>query len=61
MCGIMGYVGDITDMKDVILSVLKALEYGGYDSAGIAIVENGNFWSQKKAGKLSELFEAIGT
>jgi len=61
MCGIMGYVGDRTDAKDIILEGLKALEYRGYDSAGIAIIENGNFWSEKRAGKLTELFAAIGT
>ena len=60
MCGIMGYVGDRTDTKNIIIDGLKALEYRGYDSAGIAIIENGNFWSEKKAGKITELINAIG-
>lgn len=61
MCGIMGYVGDRPDSKEIILEGLKALEYRGYDSAGIAVVENGNFWSEKRAGKISELISAVGS
>ena len=60
MCGIMGYVGDRTDSKKIIIDGLKALEYRGYDSAGIAIIQNGSFWSEKKAGKITELIAAIG-
>ena len=39
MCGIVGYVGDNERAQDVILDGLRRLEYRGYDSAGIAIVE----------------------
>ena len=38
MCGIVGYSGNETKAKEVILSGLEKLEYRGYDSAGIAIV-----------------------
>jgi glucosamine--fructose-6-phosphate aminotransferase (isomerizing) len=61
MCGIMGYVGDRPDSKEIILEGLKTLEYRGYDSAGIAVIENGNFWSEKRAGKLQALIGAVGT
>ncbi len=40
MCGIVGYIGN-QDVKEVLLSGLEKLEYRGYDSAGIAIVNNG--------------------
>ncbi len=61
MCGIMGYVGDRPASRDVILSGLKALEYRGYDSSGIAILQNGKIWSEKRVGKLSELIDKIGS
>lgn len=38
MCGIVGYVGD-RDCADVLVDALSKLEYRGYDSAGIAVVE----------------------
>ena len=41
MCGIVGYVGP-RDCTDVLVSALTKLEYRGYDSAGIAVFENGN-------------------
>lgn len=40
MCGIVGYVGD-RDCADVLVDALSKLEYRGYDSAGIAVVEKG--------------------
>ena len=40
MCGIVGYVGE-RDCTDVLLDSLSKLEYRGYDSAGIAVFENG--------------------
>ncbi len=40
MCGIVGYVGP-RDCTEVLVSALKKLEYRGYDSAGIAVFENG--------------------
>lgn len=53
MCGIVGYVGH-RDAQQVIIKGLKRLEYRGYDSAGIALLNNGlNIY--KKKGKVSEL------
>jgi glutamine---fructose-6-phosphate transaminase (isomerizing) len=54
MCGIVGYIGE-RDATLVILSGLKRLEYRGYDSAGLAILENGHIEIRRDAGKLSRL------
>jgi glucosamine--fructose-6-phosphate aminotransferase (isomerizing) len=53
MCGIVGYVGP-DDALPVILEGLRRLEYRGYDSAGVALVD-GALSVAKRAGKLSEL------
>lgn len=57
----MGYVGRRPIAKDVVLSGLKSLEYRGYDSAGIAVIEEGALWVAKRAGKLAELVHEIGS
>jgi glucosamine--fructose-6-phosphate aminotransferase (isomerizing) len=54
MCGIVGYIGE-RDATLVILNGLKRLEYRGYDSAGLAILENGHIEIRRDAGKLSRL------
>lgn len=55
MCGIVGYVGSGNSI-DVLLGGLKRLEYRGYDSAGVAVIDtNGALCSTKKAGRLSAL------
>ena len=41
MCGIVGYIGD-KEKKTLLLNGLKELEYRGYDSAGIAVLEKNN-------------------
>jgi len=56
MCGIVGYLGE-KNTKEILLSGLKELEYRGYDSAGIAVLQNGNFQSYKAIGKLVNLEE----
>ena len=56
MCGIVGYVGK-KDSKEILLSGLKELEYRGYDSAGIAVLQEGKFDSFKATGKLVNLEE----
>ncbi len=54
MCGIVGYIGE-QDATPIILSGLKRLEYRGYDSAGIAVLDNGDIQIRRDAGKLSKL------
>lgn len=54
MCGIVGYIGP-RDATPVILNGLKRLEYRGYDSAGIAVLENSHIEVRRDAGKLDRL------
>lgn len=54
MCGIIGYIGD-KQAQDVLISGLSRLEYRGYDSAGIAILENEAIRVEKKKGRLKNL------
>ncbi|MEQ9309594.1 MAG: glutamine--fructose-6-phosphate transaminase (isomerizing) [Balneolaceae bacterium] len=58
MCGIVGYIGD-KQAKDVVIKGLKRLEYRGYDSAGIALL-NGSINVKKCKGKVSFLEKLIG-
>ncbi|UWF77912.1 MULTISPECIES: glutamine--fructose-6-phosphate transaminase (isomerizing) [Microbacterium] len=59
MCGIVGYVGP-RPSQDILLAGLARLEYRGYDSAGIAVIdENGTLGMRKKAGKLGMLRESL--
>ncbi|HLS25885.1 MAG TPA: glutamine--fructose-6-phosphate transaminase (isomerizing) [Beutenbergiaceae bacterium] len=62
MCGIVGYAGPTTaDDKplEVVLEGLRRLEYRGYDSAGVALVNEGGVDSVKRAGKLANLLAAL--
>lgn len=52
MCGIFGYVGYRLNSPELVLDGLKSLEYRGYDSWGVAVVENGKIIIKKKAGKI---------
>ena len=59
MCGIVGYVGP-NSSQDVLLGGLRRLEYRGYDSAGIAVVDGAqDLASAKKAGKLQALVDEL--
>jgi glucosamine--fructose-6-phosphate aminotransferase (isomerizing) len=58
MCGIVGYIGE-RDATSIILSGLKRLEYRGYDSAGLAVLQNGQIEIRRDVGKLARLAELI--
>ena len=59
MCGIVGYIGKKT-AQDVLLTGLKRLEYRGYDSAGIATLDDDNQPQLARAvGKISELEQVV--
>ncbi|MGH7848984.1 MAG: glutamine--fructose-6-phosphate transaminase (isomerizing) [Thermodesulfobacteriota bacterium] len=60
MCGIVGYVGDRKKTVNVLLDGLTRLEYRGYDSSGIALMEGGHTRIFKSTGKLSNLKKKIG-
>ena len=58
MCGIVGYAGRKNVIKN-IMTGLKSLEYRGYDSAGIAYIENGEITILKKAGPIKNLDKVL--
>ncbi|MFA6450281.1 MAG: glutamine--fructose-6-phosphate transaminase (isomerizing) [bacterium] len=58
MCGIIGYIGE-GQAAEVILSGLRKLEYRGYDSAGVAIVNNGKIERRRSEGKLINLAKLL--
>jgi len=59
MCGIVGYVGK-RPCRDLLMAGLEKLEYRGYDSAGISLLEDGRVDSVRAVGNLSNLRAAIG-
>ena len=54
MCGIVGYIGQ-QDVKDILLNGLEKLEYRGYDSAGIAVVNEAGVHIFKDKGRIAHL------
>src|SRR3954469_24196197 len=58
MCGIVGYVGG-RPCRELLLEGLQKLEYRGYDSAGLSIIEDGRIDSVRAVGNLSYLREAV--
>ena len=60
MCGIVGYLGNKT-AHQILIRGLKRLEYRGYDSSGIATIENNQLKVEKKQGKVIELETSVAT
>ncbi len=58
MCGIVGYIGE-RQAPAVVMGGLKKLEYRGYDSAGVAVLENGRFSIRRDIGKLYNLEDML--
>jgi glucosamine--fructose-6-phosphate aminotransferase (isomerizing) len=58
MCGIVGYVGDDSALP-VLMDGMERLEYRGYDSAGVAVVDDGRIQTVRRAGRITELKEAL--
>lgn len=58
MCGIVGYIGT-NEKRNFLINGLKELEYRGYDSAGIAVLKDGDISSFKATGKLSNLARKV--
>ncbi len=59
MCGIIGYIGP-KDVVPILLEGLKRLEYRGYDSAGIAVVDEDQIHLKRAKGKISDLERSLG-
>jgi glucosamine--fructose-6-phosphate aminotransferase (isomerizing) len=58
MCGIVGYIG-ARDATEIILNGLRRLEYRGYDSAGLAVIQDEQFQIRRDAGKLNRLAKLV--
>ncbi|HJW63805.1 MAG TPA: glutamine--fructose-6-phosphate aminotransferase, partial [Actinomycetes bacterium] len=59
MCGIVGYAG-YQQALPILLEGLRRLEYRGYDSAGVAVLDGGRVQVVRKAGKLEALEQELG-
>jgi glucosamine--fructose-6-phosphate aminotransferase (isomerizing) len=60
VCGIVGFVGARPALP-IVIDGLRRLEYRGYDSAGVAVVADGQLLTEKRAGKLANLEQALGS
>lgn len=58
MCGIVGYIGS-EEACGRLIEGLRRLEYRGYDSAGVALLDRGQLWSRKRVGRVAELDDAV--
>ncbi len=60
MCGIVGYIGNKRNLYEVLIDGLRRLEYRGYDSAGVALLDKqGELYLYKKKGKVNTLDEFV--
>jgi len=59
MCGIIGYIGKPKKIIPLLSSALEAMEYRGYDSAGIATIKSGASFVCKKTGEVSKLINSL--
>ena len=59
MCGIVGYIGKNKKAKDAVIKGLERLEYRGYDSSGIAYVNDNEVVIQKEKGRIKNLKDEI--
>jgi glutamine---fructose-6-phosphate transaminase (isomerizing) len=60
MCGIVGYVGS-SPAYDIVMGGLARLEYRGYDSAGVALLDGDGIMIRKRSGKIAELAAALAS
>lgn len=60
MCGIVAYIGE-QDATPIVVSGLRKLEYRGYDSAGIAVLQNGEIEIRRVAGKIEKLEKLVSS
>ncbi|NOQ86230.1 MAG: glutamine--fructose-6-phosphate aminotransferase, partial [Deltaproteobacteria bacterium] len=58
MCGIIGYIGE-REAPQILLEGLKRLEYRGYDSAGMAVIDDGKIKIKRNEGKLDQLERSL--
>src|SRR5260370_16329201 len=59
MCGIVGYIGR-RDAGPILMDCLKRLEYRGYDSAGVGVIQEDRIELRRSAGKIAELERVLG-
>jgi len=58
MCGIIGYIGN-KNANEIVLEGIKRLEYRGYDSVGVAFINNGKIIIKKDVGKIDEVHKKL--